>query len=265
LTNEESLLGTLGFRFGRNGPHAARTMMLDDLRALLAQVPDEALRADYDDAIVNRNLLGKPTKKTRELARRHLTTLYGLDPGNPLFRALRRLWPLDAVAQPLLALVVALARDPLLRLTRPLVLKKQLGTVLPREEVEHCLAQGDPDRFSAASLKSFAQNASGTWTAAGFLSGRVRKLRTAPMVRPENVTLCLFLGYLEGQTGQRLFSSSWMQLLGGALDELETLTGVAARRGYLVFMDAGGVKEVRFPNYLTADEERRRQEVAGVI
>ncbi|QDX21470.1 hypothetical protein FP568_09545 [Pandoraea pnomenusa] len=32
----ESLLSQLGFRFGINGPHAARTMMLDDLRLLLS-------------------------------------------------------------------------------------------------------------------------------------------------------------------------------------------------------------------------------------
>jgi hypothetical protein len=265
MAGVERHLANLGFRFGRNGPHAARTMMLDELRALLAQVPVAASRADYVAAIVERNRLGKPTRRTRELTARHLAALYGLDPANPLFRALRRLWPHDERAQPLLALVVALARDPLLRMTWPLVQDMPVGTRLPREVVEHHLAHDDPERFSAASLTSFAQNTLGTWTAAGFLNGRVRKIRSAPVVQPENVALCLFLGYLEGRSGQRLFTSSWMQLLGLPLDALEALAGVAAERGWLVLRQAGDVKEVRFPDMLTIDEERRRQEVVHVL
>jgi hypothetical protein len=40
-----------------------------------------------------------------------------------------------------------------------------------------------------------------------------------------------------------------------ALDELEALANSASHRGLLVFMNAGGVKEVRFPGYLTPEEE----------
>lgn len=92
--------------------------MLDDLRVLFAHVPADGTRADYSQAVCNENILGKPTKKSRELALRHLTTLYGLDAQIPLFRTLRRLWPLDFDAQPVLALTAALARDPLLRGTQ---------------------------------------------------------------------------------------------------------------------------------------------------
>ena len=81
---KEQLLTKLGFRFGANGPHSARTMMLDDLRMLFSYVPANALRADYKQAVFIENILGKPTKKTRELALRHLTTLYGLDTQLPL-------------------------------------------------------------------------------------------------------------------------------------------------------------------------------------
>ena len=255
----------LGFRFGLNGPHAARTMMLGDLRLLLAHTSVSASRAEYAEAIIGVNVLGKATKKARELALRHLAVLYGLDSGNPIFRALRRLWPLDASAQPVLALAVALARDPLLRVSQPFVLDKPTGTPVPREDVEALLATTFPDRFSAASLKSFAQNVAGTWTAAGYLHGHRRKTRAQAPARPVAAALCLFLGFLEGRTGQRLFSSSWMRLLGGSQGELEALTKSAAHRGLLVFMSAGGVKEVRFPDYLTPEEEQVRQEVGHVV
>lgn len=266
MTEQRQLLLTqLGFRFGINGPHAARTMMLDDLRLLMAHTPPQATRADYVSAVVDSNVLGKPTRKARELALRHMATLYALDPANPIFRALRRLWSLDEGAQPMLALAVALARDPLLRGTQAFILGLASGASVPREAVEDFLNKTYADRFSAASLKSFAQNVAGTWTAAGVLHGRVRKTRAVAKAHPESATLLLFLSYLEGRTGQRLFSSDWMNLASGSPDELEALVNSASHRGLLVFMNAGGVKEVRFPGYLTPEEEQIRQEVSHVV
>lgn len=261
----QALLAQLGLRFGTNGPHAARTMMLDDLRVLMAHTPIQASRADYVSAIVQDNLLGKPTHKSRELALRHMATLYALDSKNPIFRVLRRLWDLDETAQPMLALAVALARDPLLRSTQGFVLKQPLGAVWAREALEEFLGTSYPGRFSPASLKSFSQNVAGTWTAAGFLQGRARKLRVLPAPSPESVAMLLFLAFLEGRSGQRLFTSDWMSLLCVSTEKLEALASAAAQRGLLVFMNAGGVQEVRFPDYLTPEEEQIRQEVAHVI
>lgn len=239
--------------------------MLDDLRVLLAHVPADAPRASYAEAVIDQNLLSKPTRKARELAFRHLATLYGLDPGVPLFRVLRRLWNLSETGQPFLALLVALARDPLLRGTRDFILSREPGTAVPRTDLEQQLARTEPDRFSAASLKSFAQNVNGTWTAAGFLHGRTHKVRSIPVVTPAVVAMCLFLGHLEGLSGQRLFSSSWAKLLPGNPMEWEALATSATHQGVLVFLNAGGVKEVRFPDFLSPDEEAIRREASHVV
>ena len=56
-----------------------------------------------------------------------------------------------------------------------------------------------------------------------------------------------------------------MDLLGSSIEELEQLANAASHRGLLVFMNAGGVKEVRFPGYLTPEEEKIRQEVSHVV
>lgn len=261
----QALLTQLGFRFGINGPHAARTMMLDDLRVLMTNTQPQATREDYLAAILDNNVLGKPTRKARELALRYMAALYTLDPLNPIFRALRRLWSLNEAAQPMLALAVALARDPLLRSTQSFVLGQSEGTPVPRTIMENFLNTSYPERFSPASLKSFAQNVSGTWTAAGLLQGRVRKFRSLPEIHPESIAMLLFLSFLEGRTGQRLFSSEWLSLFSVSQDELESLTSTASHRGLLVFMNAGGVKELRFPDYLTSEEEQIRQEVSNVV
>jgi len=262
---KEQLLTKLGFRFGVNGPHAARTMMLDDLRELFRNLPQTASRDEYLKSIAIENVLGKPTKKARELAGRHLCALYALDTKVPLFRVMRKLWDVDEQAQPVLALTVALARDPLLRGTEDFILSKHPGELVTREDLEQLLERNHPGRFSPASLKSFAQNVNGTWTSAGFLVGRIRKTRAVPVITPANVVLSLAMGHLQGLTGQRLFASSWMRLLSIYPDEAEALVTAASHRGLLLFLNAGGVKEVRFPDYVTPEEELVRQEVSLVV
>lgn len=264
LTPREALLTQLGFRFGINGPHAARTMMLDDMRRLLDHTAVET-DPDYAQAIKTQNALGKPSQKARDLAWRHLQVLFSLNDRNPIFRLMRRLWPLSEAAQPQLALAMALARDPLLRSSQTLILAQTTGTYLPRPTLEDFLAQAYPERFSTASLKSFAQNVLGTWTAAGFLEGHRRKHRAQPRLTPEGLVLLLFLSYLEGLSGSRLFTSSWLAPYGTDQDTLTTLAHTAAQRGLLVFMNAGGVQEIRFPSALTPEEEAIRQEIAHVL
>jgi hypothetical protein len=240
-------------------------MMLDDLRLLLAHTSPIASREDYARAVVDDNVLGKATRKTRELTFKYLATLYGLNPDNPIFRALLRLWSVNEAAQPVLALSVALARDPLLRGTQKNFLSLPVGAKVQRENVEVNLGSAHAERFSVASLKSLAQNIAGTWTSAGLLQGRAIKVRQHLQPHPESVAMLLFLGYLEGRTGQRLFTSDWTNLFTGSSGDLETMASSASHRGLLVFMNAGGVKEVRFPGYLTLDEEKIREELLHVI
>lgn len=261
----EVALQSLGFRFGINGPHAARTMMLEEVRMLFSHIAPNAERSDFVEAIVEHNVLGKPTRKARELSLRYLTALYSLDNKNPIYRALRRLWPLNEAAQPLLALAVALARDPLLKSTQEFVLGQPVGSSLTREAFEQLLSEIYPERFTAASLRSFAQNVAGSWTAGQVLVGHRNKVRTSLVLHPEAITMLLFLGYLEGRTGQRLFSSDWTSLGASSADDLEAQANSASHRGLLVFMNAGGIKEVRFPGYLSAEEESIRQELCRVI
>ncbi|MFC5771159.1 hypothetical protein [Thauera sinica] len=255
MTSSESLI-KLGYRLGRSGTHAARTMMFDELMLLFEHTTSETTRDGYRDEVVGLNVLGKPTQKSRLLTFGHLVELYGLDPAIPVFRIFRKLWALDEAARPLLALTLAMVRDPVLRLSEAFVLAKGEGDAVQREEVEELIAANEPDRFSPASLKSIAQNINGSWTQAGFMVGRRRKVRAAPKVTPSNITYALFLGHLEGLSGQRLFSSHWMTLLCSSPDELEALANSASHRGQIVFLNAGGVKEVRFPGFLTPDEEQ---------
>jgi hypothetical protein len=254
MTSQESLQ-KFGFKFGKNGAHSSRTMMLAELTELFFGRDAASTLDQYRDDIVDFNVLNKPTEKARKLTYRHLTDLYGLSNDIPIFRVFRRLWGSDDLARPVLACQMALARDPLLRLTEDSILKLQVGEPFMREAMEAILAAGDPDRFSAASLKSFAQNVNGTWTHAGFLKGRVKKFRREPVIRPVNVVFALFLGYLQGATGNRLFTSEWIKVLDCRMEKLLELARQASHAGLITFKHSSEVVEVTFPGYLSKDEE----------
>lgn len=260
MKSKISSLERIGFKFGRSGAHAARTMMFDEACHLFNGLPQTARRADYTHAIVESNVLGKATISARKLTLGHLADLYSLSPDTAIFRVFRHLWSVDNTSQPVLALSLALARDPLLRVSLPFILDKQIGESIERKEVEDLVEGHFPQRYSPASRKSLAQNLNGTWTRAGYLQGRNRKTRSSPTITPVNAAFNLFLGTLEGLTAQRLFTSTWAQLLAGSPsdlpDHVTSLALSAANLDLLVFRNAGGVMEVRFPGYLTPEEEQ---------
>ncbi len=244
-----------GFKFGRSGAHSARTMMLTEITQLFHDRGVEAIAAHYQEDIELFNVLHKPTEKARKLTWRHLVDLYGMDTSIPLFRTFRRLWDSDESARPMLACQMALARDPLLRLSQDKILSLVPGQWLPREDMEQALNEQCPDRFSQAMLKSLAQNVNGTWTHAGFLKGRIKKYRADPDVRPVNVVFALFLAYLQGASGNRLFTSEWVRLLCCRQERLLELARQASYSGLINFKHSSEVVEVTFPNYLSKEEE----------
>lgn len=248
-------LERLGFSYQRGGVHTARTMMLAELRALLSYVDAvDSARADYLEAIQTANCLGKRSGKTRTLTFRHLADLYALDPSLLVFRALRFFWQRDVDGQPLLAALCAYSRDPLLRATAPFVLGFQEGANVTREAMEEFIDAQEPGRFSKATLKSTAQNINSSWTQAGHLAGRARKVRARAVATPGTVSSALLLGYVSGLRGESLFKSDYTRLLDCSFERTIELAEDASRRGWISLKRVGQVVEVLFPNLITAQE-----------
>lgn len=260
MGNNTTNLEKFGFKYGQSGAHAARSMMLEELRTLFSDTRRNATKEQYQSNIIEHNLLDKPTTKSRSLTFRHLVDLYGLSNSIAIFRVFRKLWSLERDAQPVLALQMALVRDPLLRLSIPMILNTNLGDPVFRTDVEDLLKAQDPDRFSPASLKSFAQNINGSWTQAGYLKGRNKKQRAQPKITPVNVAFALFLAYFEGATGERLLHSSWCKLLELTEHQLVELSIAASHRGIIDFKQSGGITDVQFSGFLTVKEEQWRYE-----
>lgn len=253
-TNKEILM-RLGFSFEPGGAHSSRTMMLEDLSALLSYVESpEATKEDYLQAIEKENCLGKRSGKTRTLTYRHLRDLYSLDPSVILFRALLYFWRRDDSAQPLLALLCAYSRDQILRATAAFVLKSPEGSVITRESVEQLIEDHYPGRFSKATLKSTAQNTNSTWTKAGHLTGKVRKIRSKAEPSAGSVSYALLLSYLTGARGASFFTNEYAKLLDCSPGRAMELAEEASRKGWINLKRIGEVIEVQFPNLLNGQE-----------
>lgn len=255
MTEKNKQLSRFGFSFERGGAHTARTMMLEELEALLTYVDrPEADKSDYLQAIDDENCLGKRSGKTRTLTYRHLVDLYSLDRTTVLFRALLYFWNRDIDGQPLLALLCTFSRDSIFRSTAPFILKFQEGTTITRESLEAFIDSQDPGRFSKATLKSTAQNINSTWTKSGHLVGRVKKVRSRANPTAGSVSYALLLGYLSGVRGQALFQTEYAKLLDCSFHKAIELAEKASRKGWIVFKRMGDVIEVLFPNLVNKKE-----------
>ena len=169
---------------------------------------------------------------------------------------MRRLWQTEERGRPLLALLLALARDPLLRITAPPILRLRLGEELGRQALTDALNRGTGSRFNEAVLDKIVRNAASSWTQSGHLQGRSRKTRRAVSPVPTVVTFALLLGYVLGGRASVLFGTLWAKVLDMEVDELIHLATDAKRLGYLNLKTSGGITEVSLSPLLTEEERR---------
>lgn len=240
----EARAAKAGLRFGDKSVHTSRTIMLADLGELLAGVPPEAVREDYVAAVVDENALGKATIATRRWAAQRLGELYALDPRVPVFRVLRRLWSVDVPGRPLLAMLCALARDPLLRSTSSAVLALPVGAELVRARFLDEIRRVVGVRLNESVLDKVARNAASSWAQSGHLHGRMRKIRTSVAPTPGSVAMALWLGSLEGFGGPALLDCLWTRVLDRAGQDLLPVAFEAKRLGLIHARAGGGVVEI---------------------
>lgn len=244
-----------GFRSGERGTHGSRSIMLADLSQLLAATPAGATSDGYRSAILEENVLGKGTASTRLWSWKKLREVYGLDPRLAVFRCFRQLWEIDSAGRPLLAILCACARDPLLRTSAAVVQQTPLGSMVSSGDFAQAIEQAAPDRFSPKTLRSLGQNLYSSWTQSGHLAGGKIRQRAHPVLSPEAAVYALLLGRLVGARGQLLFSTFWTTLLDAPTEAVYDLAAVASQRGRIDLRRVGSVVDVGFPRLLTPEDE----------
>jgi hypothetical protein len=239
-----------GFDNGPGGPHTSRTIMLAELGALFGSCPPAVGYPDYAEAVVGRNVLLKRTETTRRESLRRLRELYGLSRDLVVFRALRDLWDEAPAEQPLLALLAALARDPLLRAAAGPVLNASPGDSVSARLLSASVQEQLPDRLNTMTLANIGRHAASSWTQSGHLRGRSNKTRARAASGPAATAYALLLGYLCGSRGEALFETFWARATDASQSRLHDDAFAGSRAGYLEYRHAGGVTQVRFSHLL---------------
>ena len=223
--------------------------MLDEMSLCLNQVPMAATRADYGDAIIARNVLGKQTESTRKESFRRLRELYSLDPSTPVFFAYRELDRFDSQSRPVLSLLLACARDPLLRSTIPVILSAREGDELGASHFDAAIERAFPGHMKPKIRAATARHIASTWEQSGHLAGKFAKTRIRIEARPAALTFALYLGTLQEVHGEAVFATVWCQLLDLNAPMARALALQAHREGLLDLRAVGSVVEVSFPRF----------------
>ena len=227
--------------------------MLEELSLVMDEVPSDSPLPVYRSAIIERNVLGKATRTTRLRTARYVTELYALDPKASVFRLLRFFWSQEQAGKPTLAFLAACARDAILRESTPLVLQTLQGEVVNATQIAEQVRERYPERFRPTTLKSTGQNLASSWTQAGYLSGKVTKRRSRPVVTPTVASYALALGYLQGLRGKLLLDSTWAKFLDRPMAEVIDLVLEASKQGWLRYKAAG----FRGGDYLSRPSDSR--------
>jgi len=251
-----------GIDLERAGIHTRRTIMFNDLERLLDYSEAQDLSSSqYKALIVDENCLGKNSVKTRTLSFQYLSDTYLLNQNIIMFRALLYFWKRDEDAHSQLAMLCAYNRDSLFRMVTPYILSLPEGSQLQKVNVEEYIESKQPDRFSQSTLESTVRNLNSSFTQAGHLQGRIKKIRTRLEATSASVSYALLIGYIQGLRGEMLLNSEYMKLLECSFEQAVGLAVEASQKGWMIFKKVGNVIEVSFPNILTKKdmEELREQ------
>ena len=233
--------------------HASKTMMLSELSLLLEAVPADGTIDDYRNAVLDENALLKKSESTRKKSLKHLRELYVLNTDNRLFAALRTLFDHNPASLPLLALLMAVSRDGLLRATAPLILESPTGASVRAVLLSETVSAAFPDRMSPVTLQSAGRNIASSWTQSGHLQGKVSKVRARAEASVGAVVYALMLGHLSGVRGLPLYETLWARLLDTPQNEVDALAFAASQRGLLEYRRMGDVSEFGFSQLLGRD------------
>lgn len=236
-----------GLALGTLRTTASHTIGIPHLAELLREVPSYAPAEQYREAVVEGNVLGRPTQAGRQRSFRHLRELYFLDPGRPEFTALRRFWDIDPSSRPLLAGLLAFTRDQVLRASFAAIVDLPAGSGVTSADLTAAVAAEFGTEMSESTLGKTGRNTGACWTQTGHLAGRSKKVRTAVEARPAAIAYAAYLGHLAGGRGLGVLDKPWSQILGIAPGRsLETLRD-AHTQGFLDLLVAGSVVDVSFP------------------
>ncbi len=235
-----------------SGAATSRTLMLAELSALLAGTPAGAVKDAYKAAVIDDNVLLKPSAGTRAKTYAYLRDRFALDPDVPVFGLLRLLWNRDPSGRPLVAVLVASSRDPLLRATFPALIAYEPDQPVSSRSLGQAIENAVPGRFNDKTIKATGARVVSTYKQSGHLRGRSKVYRQRVTPTPGSVTVALLFAALGGAGGLALLDSDWVRVLDSPGERVLAEARIAASRGWLEIRQAGDVLDISFDRLLAS-------------
>lgn len=235
------------FALGTYRTTASHTIGIPHLAELLREVPSGASAEQYRNAVIDGNVLGRPTQAGRQRSFRHLRELYFLDPTRLEFAALRCFWDFDPASQPLLAGLLAFTRDEVLRASFGAIVDRPAGSWVTSADLTSAVAAQFGKEMSESTLGKTGRNTGACWTQTGHLAGRAKKVRTTVEARPAAIAYAAYLGHLAGGRGLGVLDNPWSRILGIPPGRSLEVLRDAHTQGFLDLLMAGNVVDVSFP------------------
>jgi hypothetical protein len=234
-------------KIGQISVHSSRTIMVTELEKIM----DFSIESGDFFGALRENVFGKKSSDGIQKTGNYLRRLYGFEKNDPAFMAFLYFWKsADSNEKPLLALVYAVNRDYLLRESMDVIINTRIGEKAAIEEFETCIEKMHPNQYSPKTRKSMAQNIASSWKQAGFITGKVKNIRTTPQVTFKAVAFAMLLSYLGGERGDFIMHSLSVNALCLSEAKIRELTIEASKRDYLQYQYAGSVTVLSFDNLL---------------
>jgi hypothetical protein len=231
-----------------NTVHTARTIMFLEL----SRVMNFSIEKDnYSESMAN-NVFGKKSQDGIKKTSAFLTQIYKFDIGSDAFKAFKYFWiNSEESEKAVLSFLFALNNDYLLKESIPTVSKCMIGSKLEIEQIEENILKYHPNRFTKNTLRSVSQNIASSWKQAGFLVGKVKNIRTEPVISYRVVAFAMLLAYLESLRGDFIFQNDCVLSLCIPENKIRDFALEASKRDLMTYQYAGSVTSVGFDELLT--------------
>lgn len=225
--------------------HTGRTIMF----AELSKVMDHAIEDDNYLESLSRNVINKKSDAGIKETTNRLKKLYSFDLNYPQFKALKYFWQISEERdKPNLALLYAIGHDTLLAESIPIVAETMQGTKVTVEKLEENIEAYHPNYYTDKTRISIAQNIASSWKQAGYITGKVKNIRTQPDISYNLVAFAFFMAFLDDLRGDFIFTSKWVKALCLYDAHVRQLAAEASINDLIQYQYAGSITVISFNN-----------------
>lgn len=230
-----------------NTVHTARTIMFLELEKVMNFSLD---KDNYLESMQN-NVFGKKSQDGIKKTSAFLSQIYRFDITSNKFKAFKYFWTISEDHEKAsLALVYALNNDYLLKESISVISNIKIGEKVKIEILEENIEKFHPNRFTKNTLRSVAQNIASSWKQAGFITGKVKNIRTEPEITYRVVSFAMLLAFIEGLRGDFIFSNNCVLSLCMSENKIRELAVEASKRDFMQYQYAGSVTSISFDSLL---------------